>query len=217
VSKPRNGAACSTRDQLPARKLSSLRYSHRESKCHGISSCCFECLLPLCCWCWCDCCAVVAVMLFVCCCWSCVELAVYCVLLRSGVVLLVLVLPQVDHLRASSKVASGIRLWTTCCRETDFTPLFRYRSPREWQRVLPASATCELGHCLFASNPMALLQIALAVTGVGKSIVMTGSDIARSGVLFSKRIPCHCCFIARCYWSRQVDCYSFQPSLEVWI
>jgi hypothetical protein len=131
---------CTTRYQLPTRKLSLLRDSLRESKCHGISSCCFVDLLPLCCWCGCDCCAVVAVMLFVCRCWSCVQL--FC-LLRTAEVCCCFYLFLSHHRSIISELQTWwrvvLRLWTSCCRETDFTPLLRYRSPREWQRVLPAS------------------------------------------------------------------------------
>jgi hypothetical protein len=148
----------------------------------------------------------------------CVPLLVLCSTLLSTVhcrglvlYLLIIVSPQVDHLRAPNMAASG----TTTLDFVLSGDYFHAIVTVPLTKRMAASATCELGRCLFASNPMALLQIALAVTGVGKSIVMTASDIARSGVLFSKRIPCHCCFIARCYCSRQVDCYSFQPCLEI--
>jgi hypothetical protein len=95
-----------SRFQLPARKLSTLRCLYRERKCHGISSCCFVYLLLLYCWCWCDCCALVAVMLLVCCCWSCVELYRRLCTAEVWCCFLVLV-SQVDHLRAPSMVASG--------------------------------------------------------------------------------------------------------------
>jgi hypothetical protein len=62
---------------------------------------------------------------------------------------------------------------------------------------------------------MALLQIALAVTGVGKSIVMTANDTARLDVGCRDQFHAIVADIARCYCSRQVDCYSFQPSLEI--
>jgi hypothetical protein len=128
-----------SRSEIPARKLSSLSYLHRERKCHGIPSCCFVCLPLLCCWCWCDRCAFVAVMLLVCCCWSCVEL--FCLLCTVEVWCCFHFL--VSHRSIISELQAWwravLRLWTSCCRETDFTPLFRYRSPREWQRVLPAS------------------------------------------------------------------------------
>jgi hypothetical protein len=62
---------------------------------------------------------------------------------------------------------------------------------------------------------MPLLQTALAVTEVVKSIVMAASDSARLDVVFRYQLHAIVADIARCYCSRQVDCDSSQPSLEI--
>ena len=197
--------------QLPARKLSSLRYSHRERKCHGISSCCFVCLLLLCCWCWCDCCAVVAVMLLVCCCWSCVEL--FCLLCTVEVWCCFCLFLSYTGRSSPITKHGGERYCEVgrCVVETISMPLLQLPLTKR----MAASVTCEVGRCLFESNSMPLLQIALAVTGVGKSIVMAASNTARLDVGSRYQFHAIVADSARCYGSRQVDCYSSQPSLEI--
>jgi hypothetical protein len=136
----RNGSNQLSSYKLLACLLSPLRNLQLKVRVVTFPGLRFVCLLPLCFWCWCDCRAFVAVMLLVCCCWSCVEL--FC-LLCTAEVWCCFCLFLSHHRSIISELQTWwravLRLWTSCCRETDFTPLFRYRSPREWQRVLPAS------------------------------------------------------------------------------
>jgi hypothetical protein len=141
----RNMSNPPSRYQLPARKLSSLRYSHRERKRYGFPSCCFVCLLLLCCWCWCDCCAVVAVMLLVCCCWSCVEL--FCLLCTVEVWCCFCFFFSHTGRSSPSSKHGGERYCEVgrCVVETISMPLLQLPLTKR----MAASVTCEVGRCLF--------------------------------------------------------------------
>ena len=81
-------------------------------------------LLLLCCW-----CAAVGPVL---------NFSVFCALLRSGVVFACSCLTQVDHLRSPSMVASGTARLDVVLLRPSPCHCCSYRSPREWQRALPA-------------------------------------------------------------------------------
>jgi hypothetical protein len=119
---------------------------------------------------------------------------VYYVLLRSGVVLLVL-LSQVDHLRAPNMVASGTARLDVVLLKPIPCHCCSYRSPREWWR--------------------ALLYL--------RSLLLESASrlLWRRAILRGWTLCCYDQFhaivadIIRCHCNRQVDCYSFQPSLVI--